>query len=336
MKEHKNSARTENLPEMEAVKKRNYWDRRIVLLAEVSLAVVSLLLFWMGMKNNDQIMEGIFSNSFTALVVTILGTLVSWNTETDVEKAVRSVEEDTSKRIKAIQDSTVELTVELKDDVAATREMMTSLEQGIATFNRMIDTYNGKACTFCKNYIKDVRFNREDCNLKEFFMAARESICILATNLESFVQFLPLFESLSNKGINVRVATIHPNYARDFNIARVTGNTDPKQRWQDMKDSLIKFAAFSEKSPSFQVKTYSEVAPTLIMMMVDNSCYVAYLLHGMRARDTIHFLFTLGEGDSSHSPVYYFKKHFESIWYDSGTTDCKVDDIVAINYTGNN
>lgn len=332
MRNRNKTTNAEDLPEIENVKKRNYWDKRIVLLAEVSVTVVSVLLFWIGLKIDNQIIVGIFSNTFTALLVTIVGTLVSWNTETDIEKAVRSVEEDTSKRIKAIQNSTVELSNELVRDVETTRNMITSLEQGVVTFNRMVDTYNGKACTFCKNYIKDIRFSRDDCNLESFFMSATESICILATNLESFVQYLPLFSSLSQKGINVRVATIHPNYARDFNIARVTGNTDPEQRWHDMKDSLMKFVAFSEKTSSFYVRTYSEVAPTLIMMMSDNNCYVAYLLHGMRARDTIHFLFTLGEDDNAQSPVYYFKKHFESIWNAAGTEACLLSEIVSISY----
>lgn len=332
MKDRNKTTNTSNLPEVENARKKNYWDKRIVLLAEVSVTVLSLLLFWIGLKYKNEIIVGIFSNSFTALLVTIVGTLVSWNTETDIEKAVRSVEEDTSKRIQAIQNSTVELSNELVEDVETTRRMMNSLEQGIATFNRMVETYNGKACTFCKNYIKDIRFSRADCDLESFFRSAKESICILATNLESFVPFLPLLSSLSQNGINVRVATIHPNYARDFNIARVTGNTKPEQRWHDMKDALMKFVAFSEKTNSFLVRTYSGVAPTLIMMMADNNCYVAYLLHGMRARDTIHFLFTLGEGDSSLSPVYYFKRHFDSIWDDDGTKDCVLSDIVSIRY----
>lgn len=322
-----------NLPEVENAKKKNYWDKRIVLLAEVSATVLSLLLFWIGLKLKNEIIVGIFSNSFTALLVTIVGTLVSWNTETDIEKAVRSVEEDTSKRIQAIQNSTRELSNELVEDVETTRQMINTLNQGIATFNRTVETYNGKACTFCKNYIKDIRFSRDDCDLDSFFRSARDSICILATNLESFVPFLPLLSGLSQKGINVRVATIHPNYARDFNIARVTGNTEPEQRWHDMKNSLVKFVTFSENANSFFVRTYSEVAPTLIMMMVDNNCYVAYLLHGMKSRDTIHFLFTTGEGDFSRSPVYYFKRHFDSIWDDEGTKDCILNDIVSISYT---
>ena len=332
MRDRNKTTKIGTLPEVEKAKKKSYWDQRIVLLAEVSATVISLLLFWIGLKIKNEIIVGIFSNSFTALLVTIVGTLVSWNTETDIEKAVRAVEEETSTRIQAIQSSTAELSNELVKDVETTREMMNALEQGIATFNRMVEAYNGKTCTFCKNYIKDIRFSRSDCDLKSFFQSAKDSISILATNLESFVPFLPLLSSLSETGINVRVATIHPNYARDFNIARVTGSTTPEQRWHDMKDSLMKFVAFSETKNSFFVRTYSEVAPTLIMMMADNNCYVAYLLHGMRARDTIHFLFTLGEGDLSLSPVYYFKKHFDSIWNDDGTKDCVLSDIVSIKY----
>ena len=80
MRDRNKTTKIGTLPEVEKAKKKSYWDQRIVLLAEVSATVISLLLFWIGLKIKNEIIVGIFSNSFTALLVTIVGTLVSWNT----------------------------------------------------------------------------------------------------------------------------------------------------------------------------------------------------------------------------------------------------------------
>lgn len=322
--------------QLDETKKNNFWNKRIVLVVEISLCVITGMMFVVGVVLENELIEGVFSNCFTALIVTLLGTIVSWNTETDVERTVRAVEEQTTARIADIQRVTQDMASELNTDIESLQNALDSLNSSISSFSGVLDIYNGKACTFCRNYIKDVKFNRKSCNLQNFFATAKNSISILATNLESFVPYLPQFTALAKDGISVRVSAIHPNFARDFNIARVTGNTSPEKRWRDMKDSLMKFAAFATKDDSsgnnFQVRTYSAIAPTLILIMVDNECYVAYLLNGMRASDTIHFLFSAGEEVTTNSPVYYFKKHFESIWSDEGTRECDIENITAISY----
>ena len=66
MRDRNKTTKIGTLPEVEKAKKKSYWDQRIVLLAEVSATVISLLLFWIGLKIKNEIIVGIFSNSFKA------------------------------------------------------------------------------------------------------------------------------------------------------------------------------------------------------------------------------------------------------------------------------
>ena len=314
--------------ELQEAKKKNFWNKRIVLTVEIFLTLITFLLFVFGVYIENSLVEGIFSNCFTALIVTLLGTIIEWNTETDIERAVKSVEEETKKRIEDIQVSTFKITENLNSDLKV-------LQNSIDSFSNVVELYSGKSCTFCKNSIKAVKFNRNECNLEQFFSQAQQSVCILATNLESFVPYLNIFSELATRGVHIKVATIHPNFARDFNISNVVGYTGSEKRWRDMKDSLIKFLTFSESDSygenKIEIRTYTTITPTLILMIVDNDCYVSYLLHGHRSRETPHFLFS-GSDNSQMSPFNSFKKHFDGIWNDPGTIECSFESIASLRY----
>lgn len=60
MRDRNKTTKIGTLPEVEKAKKKSYWDQRIVLLAEVSATVISLLLFWIGLKIKNEIIVGIF------------------------------------------------------------------------------------------------------------------------------------------------------------------------------------------------------------------------------------------------------------------------------------
>ena len=321
---------------IKSVKQNILKDNRLILVLTIFSIIVTGILFFFGVYINNSILEGISSGLFTAAIVSLVDILVRWKTDKEVEKTINLIESETNNRIRAIQKVTDDMKNDLSEKIVAINLGIKKLDDATNDFSKILDIYNGKACTFCKNYIKDVKFNRKDCNLDDFFSSAKYSINILATNLKSFTNYIPKLLEKANQGIKVRIATMHPNFARDFNISRVTGTTTAEQRWVDMKESLINFVSFSSRSDvdkdKFQVKAYNGIAPTLILIMVDNNCYVAYLINGMHARDTIHFLFSTNDNTNKASPVYYFKNHFESIWEDEQTLACSVKELTTLEF----
>lgn len=293
---------------IENVRNEKRWDKRTVLVIEIALTLVSLLLFIIGLLIKNIVLEGIASNCFTAFVASIIISLVEWRTETDTEIALDAVEKETKARIDEMRVATSDISGRLSTNLVDLRSSMDK-------FSNLVELYSGKSCTFCKNSIKSVKMNRDDCNLGEFFNSAKESISILATNLESFTPFIPIFEKKAKRGVVVRIATLHPTFGASFNIARVVGRSSPEERWEEMKSSL---EAFLIHKDLFQVRVYSKLLPTVILMIVDDQCYVSYLLHGHKSRETPHFLFTSGNG-AAFSPVENFKSHFEGTWTDLGT-----------------
>lgn len=308
-------------PDVDRVTKKNFWDKRIVLATQIFLTILSFLFFLYGINKNNSIIEGIASNCFTAFVVTLLFTIIDWNTETDIERAVASVEKETKERIEEMHSSTQEVSNSLLSNLS-------QLDLSINAFSHMMDIYSGKSCTFCKNSIKAVKLNRDDCDLQFFFEQAKESICILATNLKSFTDYLPIFSQKVTQGVQVRIATVHPNFARSFNISNLVGRNGPQDRWQEMKSSLEQFLSFAEAQTEgkIEIKTYCTQTPTLVLMIVDQQCYVSYLLHAHKSRETPHFLFD-GTVEYTATPFNGFKTHFEGIWNDKGTVPTNYSNI---------
>ncbi len=177
---------------------------------------------------------------------------------------------------------------------------------------------------FLSEYIKGVQENRDGCNLGEFFNQAEHEICILATNLDSLDTYREVLEAKAKEGVTVRILAMHPTFAVTFNIARVTGESSLPARWEEMKESIVHFM---KRDRHYEFRLYKGIAPTLILFIVDDSCYVAHLLNGQQARNTTHFLFRDdAPGSDPNSPVLSFKKHFNKEWDDQDTEDTKLHD----------
>ena len=196
-----------------------------------------------------------------------------------------------------------------------------NIEEMQSKLQSTIEDFNGKNCTFCANSIIAVKRNREECNLEKFFGDAKKEICILATNLSSFKKYADQLCELSKVGIQVKIATIDPEYAKNFNIARVTGNTPPDERKRDMERAIYFFAETKKdlNANQLNLKTYKNIGPTLILILRDGElCYVANLIHGLHARNTVHLL--VRNDRKSDSPYAMFERHFNAI-FDSN--DCQ-------------
>lgn len=296
------------------IREKKTWDKRIVLVVQIFLCIIFGLLFVFGAYTEQILVEGISSNCFTALVVTLINTIVDWNTETDVDKTLNTVEEYTNRQVKTTNDIATKLS-----------DQLNNLDTSMGSLENLIDKLKGKQCTFCKNSIHDVYKNRDDCHLEDWFKDAKQTIRILATNLQSFTQYITMLEDAKKRGVDVKIATMHLIAAKNFNISRVTGNTEPRQRWEDMKDSLTMFAA-----SKLEVRTIYNVIPTFILVIVDDNCFVANLIYKKRARDTMHFHYV--DENILESPVSTFKKHFENTWNDEGTHKCELVTIQNMQY----
>ena len=250
---------------------------------------------------------GVFSNVFTALLVSLLATLF-------IKKSKNA-------------EQTIESTV-------------STLDESIKSLELIAKAYKGKTCTFCRSYIKGIEKNREDCKLNEFFENAKAEISILVTDLESIKDYQGILEKIArNKGVNVRILAMHLDLATEFIVTRVTGDDSLKGRWTDMRSNITSFMTSSyinsnnnngsdNTIKSYKFRLYKGIAPTIILFIADDSCYMSNLLNGQQARETTHFLFSDEDapGSDPNSPVQCFKRHFEQVWEDSNTEE-------AYNYT---
>lgn len=288
-------------------KNNNMWKKRVMLILEIALFIISGLLLLFGIKLQNQMIQGFCSTCFTALLVTLLSTIVNWHTDAETERYRKTIESQQNN---------------LSDHLCIVEKLERDLRDGL-------NTYDGKACVFCRSYIKGIKENRESCDLTSFFNAAKREISILATNLESIVPYQQVLNRIAkeNPTIKVRILTMHPDFAKQFNISRVTGETSLMDRWRQMRTALLNFLGVGY---CYTVKTYKGIAPTLILFISDDSCYVSHLLNGKHSRNTTHFLFQDDNNSGSscmESPVKSFKEHFEHVWNDEATVECCYDDI---------
>lgn len=185
-----------------------------------------------------------------------------------------------------------------------------------------LDIVEGKKCTFCANSIVNVKRNRRECDLEKFFSEAKTEICILATHLESFVDYTHKLCDLSMNGIKVRIATMDPENASSFNDDRevdIGVNNDDKKRKMEIAINIFKDYMEMHRAANIELKKYSSITTTLVLIFRDNEyCYVANLIHGKRTRDTMHLL--VRNDITKDSPYAMFHSHFESIYNSSKCT----------------
>lgn len=124
---------------------------------------------------------------------------------------------------------------------------------------------------------------------------------------------------------------MHPELARYFFKLRMLGSQGPEEAWEKMKSTLEMFIAHAGHG-GYELRVYNGISPTLVLVIVDNRCYVAYLLNNKKTRDTIHFLYGSANYSDAESPVNYFKSHFETTWDHEKTTICSKAEIAATKY----
>lgn len=286
-------------------------DKKTILVVEILLCAVFGVLFGLGIYYSNLFLEGFCSNCFTAFLVSLLSTIIKWKHEEGEEKAAKYMEE---KLLKS-DEYNGQLTQHIQ-----------SLSNQIDTLSSALTIYKGKECIFCKSYVKGVKLNREQCKLHDFFANANREISILVINLRSLMGFTDDLCSAAQRGVKVRILTMHPDFAVDFINTRAVDTMSNKERWLSMRQSLDWFLSEAVPTENFQVHAYKGISPTLILFIADDKCYVAHLLNGQETAKSAHYLFgdetNEGAKDSSNngvSPVDSFKKHFEYVWADNGT-----------------
>ena len=291
-------------------------NKKMMLIIEIVLCVVFGVLFGVGIYYQNLFLEGFCSNCFTAFLVALLTTVIKWKHEEEEEKAAKYMEE----KIADFDD--------YKDVLAHHTEI---LDENIARLSKSITDWQGKECVFCKSYVKGVKNNRADCDLKSFFAGAKKEISILVSNLRSLTGYEETLREAAQRGVNVRILTMHPDFAVVFNNTRAVDSMPDKTRWKTMKESLCCFLDDNEQTENFQVRAYTKLSPTLVLFIVDNSCYVAHFLNGQEKKNTAHYLFVEEVGaNTALSPVSNFRKHFDYAWSYDGTAYFTHDEISSL------
>lgn len=279
-------------------KSNNWWHNYLMYFYLIGGAIICLVFQFLVVPvlKDDFQYKGALESLILAVMISCVSTLLIKIIQRKEKSALKLREESVDKAEKNIQ------------------EMQSKLQS-------TIENFNGKNCSFCANSIIGVKPNREECKLDVFFQDAKEEVCILATNLSSFKKYAQQLCDLSKRGVSVKIATIDPKYAKDFNIARVTGKTSPNERQKDMEKAIKMFVVTKETcdATGMIIKTYRNIWPTLILIIKDGKyCYVANLIHGRHARDTAHLL--VKNDNNVNSPYAMFDAHFRAI-YDS--VDCQ-------------
>lgn len=279
-------------------------SKKMLLIVEILLCILFGVLFGVGIYYGNMFMEAFCSNCFTAFLVALLTTVIKWKHEDEQEQAAKYMQQ--------------------KFDEYEFHNKR--LNEQIDELSKAMTIYRGKECIFCKSYVKGVKPNRDQCNLRQFFSGAQCEISILVVNLRSLTPYEDELRMLANKGVKVRILAMHPEFAVEFGQTRALGKgLSPKENWTTMRDALTLYLQ-PEPEGNFQVRVYNKLSPTLILFIVDNSCYVAHMLNDKEAKDTPHYLFgethdSVDESSLSDSisPVRAFKDHFDAAWNHEGT-----------------
>lgn len=292
------------------------WDKRLVLVVEGALLIIFFILFYYGVMVDNDTLSGVFSNAFTGLLVTFAGTLISFNTESETERVIRENDEYTEK-----MQGELEKVVSLLDD-------------SVSNLKHTAAYLKGKSCVFCASQISDVKPSRVECDLTSLFSGAREEISVFTINLRSFIPYLSDLQYAAKRGVSVRISAMHPAFAKQYNALRFIDGDPPEQRWRDMKGALMQFISAEEflNGNNFTVRTYTNIAPTLVMIIVDGICCTSYLLNGKHSSETIHLLFKKTVAGEFVCPYTYLKNHYESVWQDGDACHPSLEEIVSLSY----
>jgi len=219
-------------------------------------------------------------------------------------------------------------------------EIIFNLYSDDGVYQEMVNTYLRRQCLFCKTSLEGVYNNRDEAQIgRELASCAHEctrtspkEVKILVTNLESIVApryFEPLKECI-RQGVKVKVCTIDPRSAEAFNIYRVTGgDNDPELRFFKMKNSLKTFVEYNNslQENKMDIRTYTTF-PTMILFIIDNSCFLSFLFHNTFARNALHIQFNLAKekylaatkGGGTIS-AESFEKHFDDVFANAVPTE---------------
>ena len=300
--------------------KETLQNKKFLVILEVVLCLLFGVLLGIGIAYKNSFLESFSSNCFTAILVTLIATIVNWGIESKEEKAAEYMKD----KLQAAETDTKNLNA-----------CIDTLNKEIDALSQALTNYQGKECVFCKSYIENVVPNRSKCDLQAFFGSAKKEISILMTNLKSMVPRVEDLIQAAERGVKVRILTMHPDFAVEFNRTRPVNTLSPEDRWETMKKSLCVFLQdYKSGDENYQIRAYTKISPTLVLMIVDDSCYVAHLLNGQETNASSHFLFSdtkikkdneLSKNDIS--PVKSFKEHFDYVWDYDGTGEFTYNEI---------
>jgi hypothetical protein len=324
-------------------------NKRIIFTIEICILVVSVIILVIGrIYGWNEILLSLTSSVFTACLITIVVSLINWNVHNEYEATLKAVKDEAEGRVKdainmqtklekAIESSCENCKATVAEMKGTSQNSCKEIENIVYKLNDVLNTFFNRSCIFCKTYMIDVYQNRTDSNLASFFAKAKSKIFILTTNLDSIKHCTNVLRSQAKKGIDVRLCTINPIAAKEFNITRVTGgNANPENRFNSMKNSLLHFIETNEalfdntitnktdephdKENSMQIKTYS-IMPTMIMFISDDECIVSFMLNKYFARDVMHIHFNMNPSHSQNGggdiTPKIFEDHFISIFNDA-------------------
>lgn len=212
------------------------------------------------------------------------------------------------------------------------------------SYKTLVDDYLNKNCLFCKTSLEGVYKNREEINLLEKFERAKKQIKILVTNLDSIKDrtHLDCLKECAERGVEIQICTLHPDEALYFNIHRATGNTTPEVRFNQMRDSLLIYLKYFKKCKeeirnNVKIKVYKQM-PTIITFIVDNHCYLGFMVYNNQARDIMHIQFNLEKASIAEKhnkniiTAEIFNKHFDAIFLEE-SQDIDIRDVEKIKFS---
>ena len=286
------------------------WKNKVIVISIIGGLSGVFFAFWVYFEwQKSAFWSGIFSNITTAFAVSFLTLLVTFNAKTESEEIIEKLQQ-------SINDNNI------NND---------TITKSIKDFNITVNCFKERRCAYCTNSLIDVKQNRKECDLEFFFSNAKGNIDIYTINLRSFVPYIHIIQDAAKRGVRVRIMAMHPSFANQFNALRIIDGDDPCNRWRDMKYTLLEFLNVANRTDNIDVKVYTDVAPTCVLIRADNRCYASYLINRKHSSETVHLLFEAKE-DTSSTPFSYFVNHIESIWIANGSYCPEVQEIEECNY----
>lgn len=173
-------------------------------------------------------------------------------------------------------------------------------------------------CVYCKFYIRSLQ-NRDSLDLQKMIDESKKRVCILETNLQSYIGMQSSIERAVKRGVNVKILVLKPTSQFVKLRHKEIGFDTARGFFDEMQISLKAFIKSRDEMKinlssnlKYEIRTHLHF-PSCMIFIIDHKLIFNPILPIGKARTTSHIVYDTNQNDAKKM-AENFQMTFDECW----------------------